>query len=93
MHVLSSTTTTTFDRNSQRLLQHLKLYGLQPTAINAYARAVRRLGVRFDSRVDDLSTHLFTDDFAALLASHYRSSVKLDLYGLKFFFRTLCSPR
>jgi integrase/recombinase XerD len=86
MPALSSTTTTAFERNYQRHLQHLKLKGLQPKTIDAYARAVRRLGVRFDSRIDDLSEQQLTDHFTALLASHSWSSVKLDLYGLKFFY-------
>lgn len=35
-------------------LKHLKLKGLQPKAIDAYARAIRRLGAYFDYRIDSL---------------------------------------
>lgn len=81
-----SSTTTTFERNYQRHLQHLKLKGLRPKTIEAYARAIRRLGERFDRNIDELTEQQLTDHFTALLASHSWSSVKLDLYGLKFYY-------
>ena len=76
--------TTTFERNYQRHLQHLKLKGLRPKTIDAYARAIRRIGERFDRNIDELTEQQMTDHFTALLASHSWSAVKLDLYGLKF---------
>jgi integrase/recombinase XerD len=75
-----------FDRDYQSHLQHLKLKGLRPKTIEAYARAVRRVGERFDQQIDGLSEQQLTDHFSALLASHSWSSVKLDLYGLKFYY-------
>jgi hypothetical protein len=39
----------------QQHLQHLQLKGLRPKTIEAYARAVRRIGTGFDHRIDDLS--------------------------------------
>ncbi len=42
-----------FDRQYQRHLQHLKLKGLQPKTIEAYARAIRRIGKRFDQQIDE----------------------------------------
>jgi len=41
---MDTTTTTTphFDRQYQTHLKHLKLKGLQPKTIDAYARAIRR---------------------------------------------------
>jgi hypothetical protein len=36
-------------------LQHLKLKGLQPKTIDAYARTIRRMGEYFDHQIDDLS--------------------------------------
>ncbi|MBK1702830.1 phage integrase N-terminal SAM-like domain-containing protein, partial [Thiococcus pfennigii] len=65
-------------------LKHLKLKGLQPKTIEAYARAVRRVGAYFDFQIDDLSEEQLVAYFTDLLASHSWSAVKLDLYGLKF---------
>ena len=76
----------TFDRNYQLHLQHLKLKGLQPKTIEAYARAIRRVGKRFDQQIEDLSEPQLTDYFTELLGSHSWSAVKLDLYGLKFYY-------
>ena len=76
----------TFDQNYQLHLQHLKLKGLQPKTIDAYARAIRRIGKRFDHSIDALSEQQLTDYFTDLLASHSWSAVKLDLYGLKFYY-------
>ena len=75
-----------FQKNYQQHLQHLKLKGLRPKTIDAYARAIRRIGARFDGRIDDLSAQQLADHFTALLASHSWSAVKLDLYGLKFYY-------
>lgn len=86
MPALSSTTATTFEHNYQRHLQHLRLKGLQPKTIDAYARAIRRAGERFDQDIDHLTEQQLTDHFTALLASHSWSAVKLDLYGLKFYY-------
>lgn len=74
-----------FDRRYQSHLKHLKLKGLQPKTIDAYARAIRRMGEYFDYRLDDLSEAQLTDYFSALIASHSWSAVKLDLYGYKFY--------
>ena len=76
----------TFKQNYARHLQHLKLKGLQPKTIDAYARAIRRIGARFDHKIDSLSEQQLTDFFTELLASHSWSAVKLDLYGLKFYY-------
>jgi integrase len=64
----------------------LKLKGLQPKTSEAYARATRRAGEYFDHQIDALTEAQLTDYFADLLASHSWSAVKLDLYGLKFFY-------
>jgi integrase/recombinase XerD len=76
----------TFKQNYARHLQHLKLKGLQPKTIEAYSRAIRRIGARFDHQIDSLSEQQLTDFFTELLASHSWSAVKLDLYGLKFYY-------
>ena len=44
-----------FKRNYEAHLKHLRLKGLQPKTIEAYARAIRRIGGYFDHRIDDLS--------------------------------------
>ena len=75
-----------FDRQYQTHLKHLKLKGLQPKTIEAYARAIRRTGDYFKHRIDDLSEAQLTDYFTDLLASHSWTTVKLDLYGLKFYY-------
>ena len=75
-----------FDRQYQTHLKHLKLKGLQPKTIEAYARAIRRVGAYFEHRIDDLTEVQLTDYFSDLLASHSWTTVKLDLYGLKFYY-------
>ena len=46
---------TTFNQLYQQHLQHLKLKGLQPKTIDAYSRAIRRIGKHFDHQIDNLS--------------------------------------
>lgn len=75
-----------FQQRYDSHLKHLKLKGLQPKTIEAYARAVRRIGAYFDFQIDDLSEEQLVAYFTDLLASHSWSSVKLDLYGLKFYY-------
>jgi integrase/recombinase XerD len=75
-----------FKQNYQVHLQHLKLKGLQPKTIEAYSRAIRRIGDRFDHQIDSLSEQQLADYFTELVASHSWSTVKLDLYGLKFYY-------
>ncbi len=83
---MSTSPEATFARNYERHLQHLTLKGLQPKTIEAYSRAIRRIGERFDHRIDTLSEQQLLDYFTELVASHSWSSVKLDLYGLKFYY-------
>lgn len=74
-----------FNRQYQTHLKHLKLKGLQPKTIDAYARAIRRIGNYFAHDIDALGESELTDYFSDLIASHSWSAVKLDLYGLKFY--------
>jgi integrase/recombinase XerD len=83
---MESLSSNTFDQRYQLHLKHLRLKGLQPKTIDAYARAIRRIGKRFDHHIDDLSEPQLTEYFTELLASHSWSAVKLDLYGLKFYY-------
>ena len=75
-----------FDRQYQTHLKHLKLKGLQPKTVEAYSRAIRRIGEYFVHQIDDLTAAQLTDYFTDLVASHSWSTVKLDLYGLKFYY-------
>ena len=82
---MKTTTAEHFARQYQTHLKHLKLKGLQPKTIEAYSRAIRRIGDYFDRQIDTLSEQQLTDYFTDLVASHSWSTVKLDLYGLKFY--------
>jgi site-specific recombinase XerD len=66
--------------------KHLKLNGFQPKTIDAYSRAIRRIGEYFDGHLDDLTQNQLLDYFCQLLEISSWSTVKLDLYGLKFFY-------
>ena len=43
-----------FDRQYKTHLKHLKLKGLQPKTIDAYSRAIRRIGEYFAHDIDAL---------------------------------------
>ena len=66
--------------------KHLKLKGLQPKTIEAYSRAIRRMGEYFEGDLENLSQDQLLDYFHDLLARLSWSAAKLDLYGLKFFY-------
>ncbi len=84
---MTSSPDSNFKQNYQTHLQHLKLKGLQPKTIEAYSRAIRRIGKYFEHQINDLSEKQLTDFFSDLLSTHSWSAVKLDLYGLKFFYQ------
>ena len=81
----TTSATVDFDQRYQAHLKHLKLKGLQPKTIDAYSRAIRRMGDYFDHKIDKLSPAQLTDYFSDLIASQSWSAVKLDLYGFKFY--------
>ena len=82
-----------FEQAYQSHLKRLTLNGMQPKTIEAYSLAVRRAGEYFQYHVDALTEEQLTAYFSDLLASHSWSSVKHDLYGLKFYYeRVLCKP-
>ena len=66
--------------------KHLKLKGLRPKTIEAYSRAIRRIGDYFDYRLDDLTQDELLEYFYQLKQTSSWSTVKLDLYGLKFLY-------
>jgi integrase/recombinase XerD len=57
---MTSLSETNFKLNYQMYLKHLKLKGLQPKPIEAYSRAMRRIGAYFDYQIGDLSEHQLT---------------------------------
>lgn len=75
-----------FNHYYQLHCKHLRVKGLQPKTIDAYARAIRRIGGYFDWSIDNLNQNQLLDYFHSLLETHSWSAVKLDLYGLKFFY-------
>jgi site-specific recombinase XerD len=83
---MKASTQAQFDRQYQTHLKHLKLKGLQPKTIDAYARAIRRVGAYFDHQIDALTEAQLTDYFTDLIGTHSWTTVKLDLYGLKFYY-------
>ncbi|MCP4286691.1 MAG: tyrosine-type recombinase/integrase, partial [Gammaproteobacteria bacterium] len=82
---MTSPIDSTFNTQYETLLRHLRLKGLQPKTIEAYSRGIRRIGAYFDYQIDALSEQQLTGYFTDLLDTHTWSTVKLDLYGLKFF--------
>jgi integrase/recombinase XerD len=75
-----------FEKHYRKHMKCLKLNGLRPKTIEAYCRAIRRIGNYFDCRIYNLSSDQLLNYFSELLDSHSWSAVKLDLYGLKFFY-------
>ena len=47
---------------------------------------MRRIGAYFDHRIDALTEAQLTDYFTDLIGTHSWTTVKLDLYGLKFYY-------
>ena len=74
-----------FEQRYDSLLKHLKLQGMQPKTIDAYARAIRTMGAHFDWQIDALSADQLIDYFHSRIDSLSWSAVKLDLYGYKFY--------
>lgn len=81
----ATTTADDFEQRYQSHLKHLQLKGLQPKTIDAYSRAIRRMGAYFDHCIDALTPAQLTDYFTSLLGTHSWSAVKHDLYGFKFY--------
>ena len=84
MEDMSAVAATIFDKNYELHQKHLKLKGLQPKTIEAYSRAIRRVGDYFDHQIDNLTEADLLNYFSDLSETHAWSSIKLDLYGLKF---------
>ena len=52
MEDMSAVAATIFDKNYELHQKHLRLKGLQPKTIEAYSRAIRRVGDYFALRID-----------------------------------------
>jgi site-specific recombinase XerD len=76
-----------FDELYQRHLRLLKLQGKSQKTIDAYARAVRRIGEHFDCCPDQLTLEQREQFFSDLVKSHSWSTVKIDRNGLQFFWK------
>lgn len=70
-----------FNDYYRRYVKYLKLSGMQPKTVDAYSRAIRRIGNYFDCRIDNLTTDQLLVYFNDLLECRSWSAVKLDLYG------------
>lgn len=64
---MTASSESAFKRNYETHLKHLRLKGLQPKTIEAYARAIRRIGKYFEYRIEDLVEQQLTDYFSDLL--------------------------
>src|SRR5699024_3302032 len=76
-----------FDYHYQLLLKHLRLQGLRPKTIAAYARGIRQVGAYVDYRIDALTEAQLTEYFHGVLQSRSASTAKHHLYGLRFYYR------
>ena len=68
------------------LLKRLKLHGLQPKTIALYSHGVRRAGAYFAYQIDALTREQLTDYFVHVVEQLSWSTLKHNLYGLKFYY-------
>lgn len=76
-----------FKRNFETHCKHLRLQGLRPKTIDAYARAIRCVGAHFDYAIDDLTEAQLTDYFHEVVQARSASTAKHRLYGLRFYYK------
>jgi site-specific recombinase XerD len=76
-----------FDCLYARHLQALKLQGKRGKTIDGYARAVRRIAGHFDRCPDSLTPDELKSYYSWMLENYSWSSLKVDLWGLVFFYR------
>ena len=67
------------------LLKRLKLHGLQPKTIALYSHGVLRTGAYFGYQIDALTREQLTDYFVHVVEQLSWSTLKHNLYGLKFY--------
>jgi integrase/recombinase XerD len=76
-----------FDKLYKRHLRLLKLQGKAPKTIDAYSRAVRRIGEYFNCCPDQLTLEQREIYFAELVELRSWSTVKVDRLGLQFYWK------
>jgi hypothetical protein len=76
-----------FDGLYSKHLQALKLQGKREKTIDGYARALRRIAGYFDCCPDRIEPDQLKTYFAWMVENCSWSSVKVDLWGLSFFYR------
>ena len=77
----------TFNRNFSLLEKHLNLKGMRPKTKDSYMRGVRQIGEYFDYDITALSEQQLLDYFNDLLGERSWSTLKHQLYGLKFLYK------
>lgn len=75
-----------FQQNYDIHLKRLTLNGMRPKTIEAYTHALRRVASYFNFQINDLTEAQLTEYFSDLLTTHSWSTLKHDLYGLKFYY-------
>ena len=68
-------------------LKHLLLQGLRTKTRDAYSRAIRQLGARFDYQIEALREGQLVEYFSEFLQTHSRSTVRLAYCGIRFFYK------
>jgi integrase/recombinase XerD len=63
------------------------LQGKREKTVDGYARALRRIAGYFDCCPDNLNPEQLKSYFAWMVENYSWSSVKVDLWGLSFFYR------
>jgi len=76
-----------FNQLYERFLKLMKIQGMQPKTIEAYARGVRRIKMYFDCVPDKLTAKQLEDYFAELVDNYSWSTVRCDRSGLVFFWK------
>ncbi|MCU7945739.1 MAG: site-specific integrase [Candidatus Thiodiazotropha sp. (ex Cardiolucina cf. quadrata)] len=76
-----------FDSLYRKHLSALRRQGKAEATIEAYSRAVRRIGEFYDSPPDALTQDQLEGYFESLVKTHSWSTVKIDRNGLQFFFK------
>lgn len=80
-----------FDTLYRQNIAALKRQGLQEKTIDGYSRALRRITDYYNRPPDQLTTDDLKQYFDALIETHSWSTIKVDLSGLKFFYKHVLS--
>ena len=84
--------TSAFAQRYASHLKHLQLQGLQPKTVDAYARAIRTMGERFDWQIETLSADQLTNYFHQRIASHSWSAAQARPVWLQVLCRARAAP-